>query len=103
MDSSVNCSTEAPGEENTQRHAEFEVLLNIQEASEHIPMRKCGAEDADLGLSRGHNLDGQGSPESVHKAGMSLTVLLSAQDSYMFTHNRDQSQIIFCFVFTFYF
>lgn len=85
MDCSVNCNTRAPGEENMQRHAESEVPLNIQEASEHIPMKSCGAEDIDLGASRGHSLDGQGSPGSVHKAGTSLTVLLSAQDSCPFT------------------
>lgn len=89
MDCSVNRNIGAPGEENTQRHAEFEVPLNIQEASEHIPMRSCEAEDVDLGASRGHSLDGQGSPGSVHKAGTSLTVLLSTQDSYPFTRNRE--------------
>ena len=59
MDSFVNCNTGAPGEENTPRHAEFEVLLNIQEASEHIPMRRCGAEDVDLGSSRGTTWTGK--------------------------------------------
>ena len=55
----VNCNTAAPGEENTQRHAEFEVLLNIQEASEHIPMSRCGAEDVNLGSSRGTTWTGR--------------------------------------------
>ena len=42
----------------------------------------------------------QGSPGSVHKAGTSLTVLLSAQDSYTFTHNNE-TKVRFFFYFLF--